>query len=71
MALTERLDATAVALAHVLRANQAHAHPDERVDLARSPLVDGAFQAFAEAWDEFCSETDPTGGDLDAQGVNL
>ncbi len=46
MALTERLDATAVALAHALRANQVYAHPDERVDLTRSPLVDGAFQAF-------------------------
>ena len=59
MALTDRLDATAAALAHVLRANQAYAHPDERVDLTQSPLVDGAFQAFAEAWDEFCSEGDP------------
>ena len=38
---------------------QAYAHPDERVDLTQSPLVDGAFQAFAEAWDEFCVETDP------------
>lgn len=59
MALTERLDVTAVALAHILRANQAYAHPDERVDLTRSPLVDGAFQAFAEAWDDFTSEGDP------------
>lgn len=59
MALTERLDVTGVALAHILRANQVYAHPDERVDLTRSPLVDGAFQAFAEAWDEFCSEGDP------------
>ena len=59
MALTERLDATGVALAHILRANQVYAHSDERVDLTRSPLVDGAFQAFAEAWDEFYSEGDP------------
>lgn len=59
MALTDRLDATAVALAHILRANQAYAHPDERVDLTRSPLVDGAFQAFAEAWDEFSEDGDP------------
>ena len=55
---TGRLDATAAALAHALRANQAHAHPDERVDLTRSPLVDGAFQAFDEAWDKFCVETE-------------
>ena len=53
-----RLDATAAALAHALRANQAHAHPDDRVDLTRSPLVDGAFQAFDEAWDKFCVETE-------------
>lgn len=59
MTTTDRLDVTAAALAHALRSNQAHAHPDERVDLTRSPLVDGAFQAFAEAWDEFCVETDP------------
>ena len=32
MALTDRLDATAVALAHILRANQAYAHPDEHGD---------------------------------------
>ena len=50
--------ATAAALAHALRANQAHAHPDDRVDLTRSPLVDGAFQAFDEAWDKFCVETE-------------
>lgn len=56
--LTDRLDATATALAHVLRVNQAHAHPDERVDLSRSPLVAGAFEAFAEAWDAFCEEDD-------------
>lgn len=58
-AQTYRLDVTAVALAHALRSNQQHSHPDERVDLTRSPLVEGAFQAFDEAWDEFCVGTDP------------